>query len=422
MRLGIPLVVALEFSTRVTWSSGQVFNGNFLNIDTGIGGMSATLAVSVDRSQVLIIGVIAGRIMISSDYGNAEIAVSAVVAENPLLEVSTASLNFGSQEVIKELLIGNRGNGVLSWSITEQAGWITVEPQTGTAEQGTDDAVYAIVDRSVEQAWGTYTDTVTIASNGGESAITVSMEKRNHPPDVPAVVSPADGMDNQPFVTALSCRGGDRDEGDGDGVTYDIFLSGDKMLVELGDVSALLCSNIAVCYCDSRTHALRENTTYYWKVLAKDSFNEITPSSVWSFNTQAGSRGPCPAAALELSYEDAQLLRRLRDEVLARDVFAKSYISSYYRHSWELSLILLLHGELRTQALNLYEELRPVARSLVENGEARLSSEQLEKIRFLLESFSWYAPPPLRVVLANLQADLLNGNKMESLGMTIRGK
>ena len=167
------------------------------------------------------------------------------------------------------------------------------------------------------------------------------MEKSNHPPVIPTSVVPVDGAMNQPRTTTLTCQGGDADAGGGDVVTYSIYFSTDEMLVAGEDSSVRICSDMSTCYCDPGTMSLENSATYYWKAVAEDSYGAITSSDVWSFTTEAPAIGLCPAFALGLRDENFSLLRRLRDETLAGDEEGRIFIDTYYRHGWELFLILL---------------------------------------------------------------------------------
>ncbi len=115
--------------------------------------------------------------------------------------------------------------------------------------------------------------------------------------------------------------------------------------------------------------SLENATTYYWKAVAQDSYGAITPSDVWSFTTEASANGLCPAFALGLGDENFSLLRRLRDEILAVDEQGIVYSDTYYRHGWELFLILLTSPELRREAREIVEEALPVSQSLLRDRE-----------------------------------------------------
>lgn len=96
----------------------------------------------------------------------------------------------------------------------------------------------------------------------------------NNPPAMPGNPSPADaatGVSNSP-VLSWSCS-----DTDGDALTYDVFFgtaSNPTTQIATGQSATTL----------SRT-GLSLNTTYYWRVDAKDSKGATTTGTVWSFTT-----------------------------------------------------------------------------------------------------------------------------------------
>ncbi|KPJ57685.1 MAG: hypothetical protein AMJ42_04495, partial [Deltaproteobacteria bacterium DG_8] len=292
----------------LVWSLSE--DEEWISVDTITGSLEATesktVTVEVDRSEVVTVGEFNGTITITSNGGNAEIEVTMTVSEQPILDVSPSSLDFGSEDVIKELFISNSGDGFLDWVIATQEAWVTVDQESGSTSEGKTDMVYIMVDRSEVTELGSYSGELSITSDGGDATVSVEMERVNHPPDVPTVISPADGATNQSLYTTLKCQGGDLDTQDGDAVTYDVYFSTNESLVDVEDVSVLTCSNMVVCYCEPGMNTLERNTTYYWKVISEDSYGEVTPGSVWTFTTDDVSN-LCPTFALELDCKEQHL-------------------------------------------------------------------------------------------------------------------
>lgn len=395
----------------------------WITIDITTGSLEATMStmvtVEVDRSKVLTIGVIESSITITSNGGNAEIEVTMKVSGQPVLEVSPSALDFGSEYVIKELFISNGGDGILDWIIAAQEAWINVDQETGSTSEGKTDMVNIMVDRSVVTELGSYSDELSITSDGGNATVNVGMERVNHPPEVPAAISPADGAINQSLYTTLSWHGGDLDIKDGDLVIYDVYFSTDESMVDIEDISVLNCSDMEICYCDPGTNTLEGNTTYYWKVKAKDSYGEISPSSVWSFTTEDNMNGLCPTFALELGYEERHLLRELRDKVLAKYEDGRNYIRLYYRYSSELLLVLFVNDELRMRSMGIFKKLLPVIRSLLVNRETVVNVETIEDVRELIGKIALHASPQLKKVLNSVRANIKNREKLETFGIII---
>jgi len=112
-------------------------------------------------------------------------------------------------------------------------------------------------------------------------------------------------------------------------------------------------------------------------------------------------------------------LRRLRDEILAVDEQGSIYIDTYYRHGWELFLILLTSEELRREAREIVEAVRPVSQSLLSGREALMSRELSGKVTTFLEKIAWYAHPRFKAALNDMKAHLQRGELWERFGITI---
>jgi hypothetical protein len=411
------LIITNEGGGTLEWSLSE--DDEWISVVPTTGSLEAalseTVTVEVDRSGLYTIGAVNGAITI--DAG--EVSTAIAITMMPLRTVGPASLEFGSEDVVKELFINNRGSGSLEWSITTQEVWVDVDTESGSTDEGILDVIQVIVDRSAVTVLGSYTDVLQFTSDAGDIAVPLTMEKSNHPPVKPTSVAPVDGATNQPRTTTLTCQGGDADAGEGDAVSYTVYLSPDQMLVDLEDSSVSICSDMSTCYCDPGTMSLENATTYYWKAVAQDSYGAITPSDVWSFTTGAPANGLCPAFALGLRDENVSLLRRLRDDILAVDEQGSLYIDTYYRHGWELFLILLTSHELRREAREIVEEVLPVSQSLLRDREALMSRELSGKVTTFLGKVSWYAHPHLKTALNDMQAHFQKGEAWERFGITI---
>ncbi len=102
----------------------------------------------------------------------------------------------------------------------------------------------------------------------------------NRPPKTPFSPNPANNATNQPVRLTLYWECSDPD---GDPLTYDIYFdtkSSPTTKVSSGQSGKIL----------SRSN-LSYNTTYYWKVVAKDSKGAITEGPVWSFTISAVPEG-----------------------------------------------------------------------------------------------------------------------------------
>ncbi len=95
----------------------------------------------------------------------------------------------------------------------------------------------------------------------------------NYPPNAPSNPFPANGGSGLPINLTMSWTCSDPD---GDPLTYDIYF-GTNNNPPLVSVNQLLTTFLP--------GLLNTNTTYYWRVVAKDNQGNSTSSSVWNFST-----------------------------------------------------------------------------------------------------------------------------------------
>ena len=96
----------------------------------------------------------------------------------------------------------------------------------------------------------------------------------NIAPEVPGSPAPGDETVNVSTTTGLSWTGGDLDTGDT--VTYAVYFGTE-------DPPPLVSAEQAAL--SFEPSALSYNTTYYWKIIATDSYGASTEGPVWSFTT-----------------------------------------------------------------------------------------------------------------------------------------
>ncbi|PKK90702.1 MAG: hypothetical protein CVV64_07420 [Candidatus Wallbacteria bacterium HGW-Wallbacteria-1] len=108
--------------------------------------------------------------------------------------------------------------------------------------------------------------------------------EEKYPPDIPSNPSPQENSQFQPLSIELSWTGGDKNSGDN--VFYDLFI--DSVQPPVSRIASGLTES------KSTVSSLAEETTYYWKVQARDSSGLTSESSVWSFRTGNGSMAAVP--------------------------------------------------------------------------------------------------------------------------------
>jgi len=139
-------------------------------------GEHDTITVTVNRSG-LSPDHYTGTITINPNYGsNQYVSVSMDVPEtDPALCRSPSGLDFGTTSTSKTFGVWNCGGGTLSYSISDNQAWISVNPTSGSST-GEHDTITVTVNRSGLSP-GHYTGTVTINPNyGSNQYVNVSMD------------------------------------------------------------------------------------------------------------------------------------------------------------------------------------------------------------------------------------------------------
>jgi len=123
-----------------------------------------------------------------------------------------------------------------------------------------------------------------VVANDGNGGVTegpvwtyTTIDNSNHPPTIPSDPIPDNQSMDQEITVDLSWACTDPE---GDDLVYDIYLGTDSELT----VSELIESDYS-----GNTYSpasLLWGTTFYWKVIAKDTFENQTESPVWSFTIE----------------------------------------------------------------------------------------------------------------------------------------
>ena len=112
----------------------------------------------------------------------------------------------------------------------------------------------------------------------------------NQPPYKPFNPSPPDGATDVDIDVELRWSGGDPD---GDSVTYDVYFEKDDSTPD-----ELVSENQTETTYDPGT--LDSDSTYYWKIVARDEHGAVTEGDVWHFTTKKKPNQP-PTASFTFS-------------------------------------------------------------------------------------------------------------------------
>ena len=99
----------------------------------------------------------------------------------------------------------------------------------------------------------------------------------NTAPNQPSVPRPYDGAFEQMITSSVAWEGGDPD---GDGVVYDVYFGTEAD-------PPLIATGVTLIY--YMPTLLSYNTTYHWRIVARDQFGLESAGPVWSFLTKENS-------------------------------------------------------------------------------------------------------------------------------------
>ncbi|MFQ5511088.1 MAG: hypothetical protein ACE5EO_04500 [Candidatus Krumholzibacteriia bacterium] len=158
----------------LTWTITH--NEPWLTATPSNGSGNASITLTVDRTG-LPPGPYSDVVQVNSNGGIASVVIAMTVSSQaPNLSFSPAVLSFPGGTNSLPVDVTNTGGGELQWSVTSDRAWLTASPASGT----NDGQVTASVDRT-GLSDGTYSGTLTIASNGGGGTVAVTLTVANSP-------------------------------------------------------------------------------------------------------------------------------------------------------------------------------------------------------------------------------------------------
>ena len=89
--------------------------------------------------------------------------------------------------------------------------------------------------------------------------------------------------------------------------------------------------------------------------------------------------------------------------MLAKDGQGKRYITLFYRHAPEISLLLNKDPKLKLKTIGTIKELLPQIRSLLKGKEARFTPKIIEEIESLIDQFKAQASPELKKTIETIK-------------------
>jgi hypothetical protein len=160
------------------------------------------------------------------------------------------------------------------------------------------------------------------------------------------------------------------------------------------------------------------NGTWGWDGKVQSSRNIISEALDQYFG---GHTKLCPFVKLsEGEPEKAKVLREFRDRVLMKTSEGRSYVNLFYRHSLELTSILLRNPSIATKSKKVLNTMLSKVRDAATGKKLILTQQQKDKIVSLLNVIGKEASPALNRDIKTLMRDLSVGRTFKELNIKLR--
>jgi beta-lactamase superfamily II metal-dependent hydrolase len=264
----------------------------WLNCSPASGTNSGQVTASVNTSG-LSTGTYNGTVTVtdpaaSNSPGTVNVTLTVTSASVPQISLSTTKLDFdliAGETGTQDFSISNSGSGTLNWTVSDDAGWLTCSPVSGT-----DLGTVTVTVNTNGLVPDTYTGTITVSDpNAGNSPRTVSVGLTvNDTGGAKLEIHYINVQQGQsiliigPDGTTILVDGGDSGKGFNSVVPY---------LLALGiETSQALDYMIATHLDGDHFKGLTEVMNYGYDVLnVYDNGSDKTDSNIDAFNTAAGS-------------------------------------------------------------------------------------------------------------------------------------
>jgi hypothetical protein len=166
------LVIGNTGGGSLSWSASKTQTWLTISPTSGFvkSGSTTNVTVTVSRTG-LAPGAYKDTISLTTNGGNGTIPVSVQVAG---LSFTPKTLDYGSTETQKTMTISNIGEGTLNWNATNKEAWLTITPASGSVNAGQSATVTVSVSKT-DLPPGSYSDTISLTSNGGNGSVPVTM-------------------------------------------------------------------------------------------------------------------------------------------------------------------------------------------------------------------------------------------------------
>lgn len=204
---------------------------------------------------------------------------------------------------------------------------------------------------------------------------------------------------------------------------WDFTVQGDPIVVTTSTTTSIntIIPTSTTTISDSTSTSISTSTT---TTIDTKVFTTTTTTSVDSTTTTTITSGVpkfiCPLSlALGGKSKEANLLRRVRDEIIDKEVFGRQYIRLYYKHYIEISLILLEDRNIRDKVKTLAKRLLLDIPSHLEKSRLSITKEMVTEITSLFDLLEQRSGNTLKADIIKIKRDLKKGEILKKLNITV---
>lgn len=265
----------------VNWSIEE--NLGWLQVSPASGDVTTEtdyVTVSINRAG-LAYGNHPESIMVRSNGGDLSVDIMMVVQnpDAPQLTVNQAILDFDSTKTNLDFTISNTGTGDLTWTISADKSWISLNPTVGT-----NDGSVTVTVQGQSLGTGQHTGKITINSNGGLIDITVRLyipDSGGQAIPAPVLEAPYNITENS-ITLAWSIINHDQFQ------EYRLYRSTSPGVSETSNLVTTITNAYQNTYNDT---GLEDGITFYYRVYSVNNYgvsfgsNEVSATTVYGIGS-----------------------------------------------------------------------------------------------------------------------------------------
>ncbi len=150
------------------------------------------------------------------------------------------------------------------------------------------------------------------------------------------------------------------------------------------------------------------------------AFNFYCLIAPWDPDCQSPTGEPCPSCfALNNDKTKLDVLSEMRDDRIVRTAFGRSLVKLYYKHSREITSILLADEELFSFVAPVLNEIAEKAVGLNRDEKVSIDREQIENILQAADLINEKASPELKAAITRVRQQIVSGYIFRNFGITV---